>query len=163
MKKFNVSLVVLCLFGFVTLIKAQNSISASGGNALGSGGTVSYSVGQVVYTTNISITSGSVVQGVQQPFEISIITGIEPAEGITLVCSVYPNPASDFLTLKIENYDKKSLSYKLFDANGKLLESVKVTGNETIISMANLLSALYILKVLDNQNEIKIFKIIKTK
>lgn len=161
MKKFNVTLVAFCLFGFGTTVQAQNVIPTSGGNASGSEGTVSYTLGQVVYTTSTSTTSGSVAQGVQQPFEISVIAGIKEAENINLVCSVYPNPASDFLTLKVENYDTENLSYKLFDANGKLLESKKVTGNETIISMANLFSSLYFLKVIDNQKEIKTFKIIK--
>jgi len=161
MKKFNVALVAFCLFGFGTTVQAQTSIPASGGNATGGGASVSYSAGQVVYTTNTSITTGSVAQGIQQPFEISVITGIEQAEDITLVCSVYPNPASDFLTLKVENYDKENLSYILFDASGKLLVSKKVTGNVTIISMANLLPSLYFLKVIDNQKEIKTFKIIK--
>ncbi len=107
MKIFNVALVLFCLFGFGFTIQAQNTIPASGGNASGGGGTVSYSVGQIVYTTNTSVSSGSVAQGVQQPFEISVITAIEQAEDITLVCSVYPNPASDFLTLKVENYDNR--------------------------------------------------------
>lgn len=160
MKHLIKTLIAFCLFGSGTTIQAQNTIPASGGNATGSG-TVSYSVGQVVYTTNTSIAYGSVARGVQQPFEISVITGIEQAEDITLVCSVYPNPASDFLTLKVENYDKESLSYKLFDASGKLLESKKVNGNETIISMANLFPSIYFLKVIDNKKEIKTFKIIK--
>jgi hypothetical protein len=160
MKKLNVALIAFCLFGLGTTVQAQNSIPASGGNASGSG-TVSYSVGQVVYATNTSIASGSVAQGVQQPFEISVITGIEKAANITLVCSVYPNPASDFLTLKVDDYDKEKLSYKLFDANGKLLESIKVTGNESIISMANLHPGLYFMNVIENKKEIKTFKIIK--
>jgi hypothetical protein len=63
--------------------------------------------------------------------------------------------------LKVENYDTESLSYKLFDANGKLLESKKVTGIEAVISMANLLPNLYFLKVIENQKEIITFKIIK--
>ncbi len=161
MKKALIALIAFCIFGFGTTIRAQNAIPASGGNASGGGGTVSYSIGQVVYTTNTSIPSGSVSQGVQQPFEISVITEIEQAEYITLVCSVYPNPASDFLTLKVDIYDNNSLSYKLFDANGKLLESKKVFDYETIISMANRLPNLYFLKVIDNQKEIKTFKIIK--
>jgi len=160
MKKFNVALVAFYLLGLGSTIQAQNVIPASGGNASGIG-SVSYSIGQVVYTTNTSITYGSVAQGVQQPFEISVITAIEKAKDITLVCSVYPNPASDFLTLKVENYDIEGLSYKLFDANGKLLESKRVTGYETTISMANLLPSLYFLKITDNQKEIKTFKIIK--
>jgi hypothetical protein len=161
MKKALTALIAFCIFGFGTAIRAQNAITASGGNAAGGGVSVSYSVGQVVYATNTSVTNGSVAQGVQQPFEISVITAIEQAKDITLVCSVYPNPANDFLTLKVENYDAESLSYKLFDASGKLLESKKVTGNITIISMANLLPSLYFLKVIDNQKEIKTFKIIK--
>ncbi len=161
MKIFNIVLFLVCLFGFGTTGQAQNDIAASGSNASGSGGTVSYSVGQVVFTTNTSITSGSVTQGVQQPFEISVITRIEQTNGITLVCIAYPNPANDFLTLKVENYIPENLSYKLFDANGKLLENKKVTGNVTIISLGNILSSLYFLKVIDNQKEIKIFKIIK--
>ncbi len=34
------------------LAQAQESVNATGGDATGSGGTVAYSVGQVVYTTN---------------------------------------------------------------------------------------------------------------
>jgi hypothetical protein len=123
MKIFNVVLVIVCFSGFGSTIQAQSSIPASGGNASGGGGTVSYSIGQLVYTTNTSATYGSVARGVQQPFEISVITAIEQTEFITLVCSVYPNPARDYLNLKIENSDNKSLSYRLFDDKGKLLES----------------------------------------
>ena len=159
-KRLKLSVVLLLGLG-LTGLQAQESINSTGGNASGGGGTVSYSIGQVVYTTNTSVAYGSVAQGVQQPFEISVITAIKQAQDITLVCSVYPNPASDFLTLKVDNYDAESLSYKLFDANGKLLESKIVTGNITIISMANLLPSLYFLKVIDNQKEIKTFKIIK--
>jgi hypothetical protein len=43
----------------------------AGGEATGSGGSVSYSVGQVVYTTNTGI-NGSVAQGVQQPYEFQM-------------------------------------------------------------------------------------------
>lgn len=37
---------------WVSLAQAQESVNTSGGDASGSGGTVAYSVGQVVYTTN---------------------------------------------------------------------------------------------------------------
>jgi hypothetical protein len=154
--------IVLSLFSCLVcaLLQSQSTIPATGSDATGTGGSVSYSVGQVVYTTNTG-TNGTVSQGVQQPYEISVVTVIAEARDISLEISVYPNPASDFLTLKVENYDKEKLSYKLFDANGKLMESKKVIGNETIISMGNLLPGLYFLKVIDNEKEIKTFKIIK--
>jgi hypothetical protein len=157
---FNLSGFFLLLFLNIIEVRAQSTIPAGGGNASGTGGTVSYSVGQMLYTGNTG-TTGSVAQGVQQPFEISVITGLERAININLICSVYPNPTVDFLTLKVENYDREGLSYKLFDVNGKLLESKKVTRNETSISMTNYIPAIYFLRVTDNRKEIITFKIIK--
>ena len=58
------------------LAQAQESVNAYGGDAKGSGGTVAYSVGQIVYTTHTGAT-GSVAQGVQQAYEISVVTGIK--------------------------------------------------------------------------------------
>lgn len=57
------------------LAQAQQSANASGGGAAGSGGTVAYSVGQVVYTSN-SGSTGTVNQGIQHAYEIFIL-GIE--------------------------------------------------------------------------------------
>jgi hypothetical protein len=54
-----------------------------------------------------------------------------------------------------------NLSYQLYDMNGKLLQNRKVDGNETVITMGNLVPSTYFLKVTDNQKEVKTFKIIK--
>jgi len=153
-------LIGACLLGYVTTIIAQNTSSASGGNASGSGGTASYSVGQVVYTTNIG-TNGSVSQGVQQPFEISAITGLEEAKDITIEMEVYPNPVADFIKLSIMNYELQSLRCRLYDIKGNLLRDNKVEDNETSISMQDCLPATYILKITDDKKELKTFKIIK--
>ena len=158
-KKLKLSAVLLFGLG-LTGLQAQETIPATGGNASGSGGSASYSVGQVIYTTNTG-TNGSVAQGVQQPFEISEVTGIEQAKGINLNCSAYPNPTTDFLMLKVENYDKENLSYQLYDISGKLLENKKVTGTETSIVMSNLVPATYFVKVTEGNKEVKTFKIIK--
>ncbi len=158
-KKLKLSAVLLLGLG-LTGLHAQEAIPASGGDASGSGGSVSYSVGQVVYTTNTGA-NGSVAQGVQQPYEISEVIGLEEAKGINLEYKVYPNPATDLLTLIIKNYDSENLSYQLFDINGKLLENKKLTGNETTIMVEALVPAAYFLKVIDDQKELKTFKIIK--
>jgi hypothetical protein len=157
------------LFSFFTVgllsVQAQDAIPASGGNASGGGGTVSYTVGQVVYTTNTG-TNGSVAQGVQQPYEISVVTGIENSMKINLSCTVYPNPATTHLTLKVENNDNENLSYQLYEISGKLLENKKVEGNETTIFMEHRPVATYLLKVVQTDQasppkEIKTFKIVK--
>ena len=74
---------------------------------------------------------------------------------------VYPNPATDFIRLKIENYEVENLRYQLYDINGSLLQDNKIEGNETNIVMSNYVSATYFLKVTDNNKVVKTFKIIK--
>ena len=54
---------LLLLFSTIQL-HAQETVPATGGDATGSGGTSSYTVGQVVCTTNTG-SNGSVAQGVQ--------------------------------------------------------------------------------------------------
>jgi hypothetical protein len=145
---------------FITGVNAQETVTASGGDASGSGGTISYSIGQTLYTIHLG-SEGSVAHGVQQPYEISIISGIDGTEGVLLTLIAYPNPTRDVLTLKVENYKSENLTYRVFDLNGKLLEISKLNDYETQIVMSKYPPALYILKVYDNQKEIKIFKIIK--
>ena len=161
-KKLKLSAVLLLGLG-LTGLQAQTSVNATGGNASGSGGSASYSLGQVVYTTNIGA-NGSVAQGVQQPFEISVVTAIEEAKGINLSVTAYPNPTTDFLQLKVDastTLSIQSMSYQLYDMNGKLLQSEKITGNQTSIVMSNLVPANYFVKVTQGNKEVKTFKIIK--
>ncbi len=152
---------VLLLSGFgLAGLQAQQGVPAAGGDASGSGGTAGYSVGQIVYTTNTG-TNGSAAQGIQQSYVISLVSGIEQANGITLECSVYPNPVSDNLILKIEGKVQTQYIVSLYDTRGRLLEKQKTEGKVTTISMGDLLNGDYFLKVTDNQKEMKTFKIIK--
>ena len=158
--KLKLGVVTLIWLGLNSL-QAQKTIPATGGQANGSDGLASYTVGQVVYTTNVGTNGNSVSQGVQQPYEIQVVTAIPEAKDINLSVSAYPNPTTDYLTVKVENYETANLKYQVFDINGKLLQTVKATGTETNIETNNLVPANYFVKVLDKQNEIKTFKIIK--
>jgi len=163
-KKARLFAILMLVIG-LTALHAQQTITAAGGNAAGSGGSVSYSVGQVFYTTNTG-TGGSVLQGVQQPYEISVVTAIEEGKDISLQCSVYPNPAASYLIVHFDGEVKNAYSASLFDMNGKLLASWDITGSDTRIGMSNLPIATYFLKIRQTKNtasqsEIKTFKIIK--
>lgn len=151
---------MVLLLGFgLSGLQAQEAISAAGSNASGSGGSASYSVGQVVYTTNTG-TNGTVYQGVQLPYEIFEVI-IDGLKGITLECSAYPNPTSDFLILKADYTGTSTMSLQLYDINGKLLETQKVESTETRIDMSQLAVSTYFLRVIQDEKEIKSFKIIK--
>ena len=161
MKCNRLKLSAILLFGLgLTSLQAQTSVNSTGGIASGSGGSVSYSVGQVAYTSSNG-TNGSVAQGVQQPYEILVVTAIEEAKGINLSVSAHPNPTSDYLTLVVKDFELLNLRYQLFDINGKLLQSEKITDKQTYIDMGNLLPATFFLKVIQNNKEVKTFKIIK--
>lgn len=148
-----VLLVLLSPFG----LHAQVSVNAAGGNAAGDGGFVSFSVGQTAFSANAGL-NGSVTQGVQQPYEISVLSVSENAENINL--SVYPNPSTDYLYLTSSD-EISGLSYQLFDMNGRLLKSGKIVGNQTNIDMQGLVSATYFVKVNQENKTVKTFKIIK--
>jgi len=148
------------LFGFcLTKVQAQQATTAAGGSAMGIGGTVSYSIGQVVYTTNTG-TSGSVAQGVQQPYITSTVLGGDEQQ-MSLNLQVYPNPTSDYLTLSVDNFQLSTLNYQLYNISGKLIESKAIARRAQIIRMESLAISTYFLKVTKNNSVVKIFKIIK--
>lgn len=156
--KKTITSVAFLLYGLGGL-HAQESIPATGGDATGTGGSSSYTVGQVIYTTNTG-TNGSVAQGVQQPYEISTTTGVNETT-INLKMSVYPNPTAVYLTLKVESEKLKSLTYQLIDIQGKVMASEKVIAITSTIKMEELPKAVYFLNVTDNKQIVKTFKVIK--
>jgi hypothetical protein len=155
----RVAMLLTFSFSLSTLV-AQESINATGGNAEGSGGSASYSVGQLMYQTHTG-TNGSVAEGVQQPFEISVVTGIEQANGINLTVMAYPNPTTDYLMLDVMDFELSALSFQLFDLNGRLLQSKKIIDSQTRIVMSSLAPAIYFVRVIQGNKEVKTFKIIK--
>jgi hypothetical protein len=159
-KRIGCFLVILCYCGFCTTLRGQATIPATGGNANGSGGSVSYTIGQILYNT-FSGTNGTVAQGVQQPYEISVVTGIRNTEEIDLECFVYPNPTSGLAKLVFKSPDYKNMRFRLYDINGMLVQDKKVESMETDISLENLSSSVYFLKVIKDNIDIKVFKIVK--
>jgi hypothetical protein len=148
-----------CFFFFLCAgkIYSQSNTVPTGGEASGSGGTVSYTIGTVTY---ITLGDGSIdlTEGLQQPYEITIINGIKET-GIVL-SSVYPNPTTDHVTLSI-NSDVKNMSYSLFDAAGKIISSELLDRPQTDIAMTKLAAGTFYIKVYGNRQEIKTYQVIK--
>jgi hypothetical protein len=144
---------------WVSFAHAQESVNATGGDAIGNGGSVAYSIGQVAYTSDKE-NSGSVAKGVQHAYEIYIV-GVKNAELIVSLFA-FPNPTDGYLTLQIENYNNQKLLYQLFDVQGVLFSSGEITAKQTQINMSHLLPATYFVCVLNQENkEVQSFRIIK--
>jgi len=150
---------MLLLMWCFTGVSAQEAILATGSNVTGSGGKVSYSVGQIAYTSQVG-SNGSITQGIQQPYEIFSTVDIENAK-INLEMSVFPNPTTDNLTLTINDIEFSNLTFQVFDVNGKLLQRKKIAGNQTAIDFGKYSTGIFFLKIMQRKLEIKSFKIIK--
>ena len=145
---------------WASFAQAQESANSAGGDATGSGGTVAYSVGQVVYTSNTG-SSGTVDQGVQHAYEIFTV-GIKETK-LNISLSIFPNPTADNLTLQISDYNNEKLSYQLFDMQGKQLSNGQITAQQTQIDMTGLPTATYFVNIVNQENkQVQSFKIIKT-
>jgi hypothetical protein len=138
---------------------AQESVNSSGGNASGSGGSVAYSIGQVVYTTNSS-SSGSSAQGVQHAYEIFTV-GI-PEVVFNFSITAFPNPTVDQITLQLSETIQEPLSYQLFDMQGRMLTQSIISEQHTVIDMKSLAKASYFIHVVNHENKkVQTFKIVK--
>lgn len=156
-KKTMLSLAVI-LLGLANAA-AQQASTASGGEATGTTGTLSYTTGQSFYTQD-SGSTGTLTRGVQQPYEISTTLGREEF-GINLKMAVFPNPTVNLLSLSVQDYDSSSMSFVLRDLNGRQLQSGSISSEETKIQMESYASAVYFLQVMRNGKPTKTFKIIK--
>lgn len=156
-------LLLIALALSVSVASAQTAIPVSGGNASGEAGSLSYTVGQAFYTS-VSGEGGVVGQGVQQTYLISEVTGTDNPVAGTLKLSVYPNPVGQFLVLdagEAAYRGNPQMEYRLYDMNSRLLKAAAISGEKTTVDMDNLQPAVYFFKVMNQNLEIKSFKIIK--
>ena len=105
-------------------------------------------------------TNGTVTQGVQQTIEFIVLSNPELI-ALTLSAVTYPNPTTDYIVLALTNATLTNLSYTMFDVQGRIVTKGKVQQEATQIAMKNLATGVYILKVNQNNSELKTFKIIK--
>jgi len=152
------SLSFFCLFAVAA--RGQEAIPATGGTAAGTGGSATYTVGQFAYSV-VTGTNGFIIQGVQQPYEISTVTAIEDIDDITLGYSVYPNPTEGKIRLVIKSFNDGDFRFQLYSLTGAILQEKTVIDEETEISMEIHKSAVYFLRVIRDNREVKVFKIVK--
>lgn len=137
----------------------QNTV-ASGGEASGSGGSVSYSVGQIDYIS-ASGANGNINQGVQQPFEIFSV-GLTDVQ-FDISAALFPNPAVNQVVLSIEAWENyKNPSFRLTDEQGRIVQQGDINQQETTVQISHLANACYYLNVLVDDQLAKSFKLVKT-
>jgi hypothetical protein len=152
-----VKLLLIFQLMLYNIASSQESINSGGATLKSPGGSVSYSVGQLS-TNFLQNQSGTVSEGVHQPYEIFLVSG---KEYTFIEVSIMPNPVSDILRIKLQNYPFSAIQYKIFDQFGKLLIVKESDSENTEIQMGGLPSSWYILEISEHKKVLKTYKIIK--
>ena len=155
------------LFAFVAFslitfsLSAQSAIVPIGGTASGNGGTVTYTVGQIA-DQKVEGSGRYIIEGVKQPYEIQVV-GINSYPGINLSAVVYPNPTENKVVLSIRDYEIPSsgLTLQVYDLNGKFLKSMVIKDADTEIDFSGYAAATYQLRVVNEKQLLKTFKVVK--
>ncbi len=156
------SLLIIYYFFFLDspFLLAQAAILPSGGDVAGISGTIAFSIGQIADSV-IDSSEISLIEGVQQPYELFIFSNIENVIPGIMV-KLYPNPSSDILSLQIANVHLFSLRYVLYSLEGEMIRSGRAVSNITQIDVKDLPGATYVLSIYNKFNKSMSYKIIKT-
>lgn len=143
----------------ISAANSQCKTVSGGGIGIGSGGSLSFAIGQgfTISMTNEKMNSSKIIK---QTLKEKIFNN-DNLDGILLDLKIFPNPTNGNIVLRIDNIFNNEFHYELYDLMGRKIISNKVKNVETIISMDNLADAIYLLKVFKINRELKIFKIIK--
>jgi len=132
-------------------------ISSSGDSFSNATYQLDWSVGECITATH-SAGAYVITQGFHQ--NTYIITAVEDLR-VEIEMSVYPNPTSDLISLKVESSKVESMQYTITDLSGKVLQTVKMQSNIEQINFSSYANGTYLITVSENNQLIKSFQIIK--
>lgn len=151
-KIYSLLLVFLPFFS-----NAQQDVLSSGGDASSSSGSISYSIGQVVFS-NSENASGSVNEGVQQPDIIIPINVVEDLQ--TIEVGLFPNPTRENVMITMPDFQPK-LNASVFDRNGSLIVDWTIQSSQTFLYVGDWAAGQYILRITGNSGHHSEYKLIK--
>ena len=154
MDRKRLFILLLCFWCIGAFSQAHELVSASGASFQNSSGYISYSIGEVITTT---LTSSSAI--LTQGFHQARFRTVPVINQSAIQMSVFPNPVKDLLTLQIG--DPMGFDYLLYDVRGGLLERGMVLNERTEIDFSALAPAIYILRVTNHKEEVRLFQIVK--
>jgi hypothetical protein len=154
-KKSIIPIVVFISFGFSSF--GQNALSAAGGHFKTSGGSTSFTVGQVAYVLKKG-TGSYLNEGVQQVYTKKT-TPIEELVYLKEV-QLYPNPTQETFNLIISTKENVQVRYIIMDYLGKEIRNGNILSEKSEISLRDLPAGNYFIS-LKSKKENRIFKIVK--
>ena len=153
--------IVSTLIIFITVAlntNAQQNTVASGGLATGTGGNISFSIGQIdyLYSTTASF---SVSQGLQQVYNLNITAVRNNFVEDDRYINIYPNPTREGVYLDFEKFYEAT--YTIYDYTGNIVASNTIESSKTFIPLQTLPAATYIILITQSNKPQKSYLISK--
>lgn len=158
MQKIFTLIFTLLFMLFWADLQAQSNTLSSGGQAIGAGGTSSYSIGIIDYISSDG-SGGQVSQGLQQPFELFVTEVNGPEEAIS--ARIFPNPSSDGVMVEVPEAGNMGFRFCFTDLNGKEIAQGTVTDNQTFIPLSGISAGSYFITIYRDDVKAKTFQLIK--
>lgn len=134
-------------------------VGTDGGFAVNNKFSLSYTVGEIVTDlARDTVNNIDLTQGFHQSY-ISIVSVEDHDFDVDI--SIFPNPAVDFLNVKISDINKAN-KLSMYDVSGKLLSQQQIYNNEFKISFSRVSTGNYILVFTKDDNKIKTIKVQKS-
>ena len=151
---------LLAALGFASsVLTAQEAFVSSANEATGTGGSLSYSVGQLI-TSSQTADNTTIDVGIQLPLQIFTLSNPE-VKSVQLTAKAFPNPSTDFVVLSLLDLGFEGMQYALYNLNGGLVSEASISEAETTVDLRELAAGTYVLHVTQSLKDIKTFKIIK--
>ncbi len=160
MSLFNRKLIFFLAGLLPSLLYAQETVPATGANASGSGGTASYTLGQLFFHS-FSTPAGQLDEGVQQPYEIIRVSRHHTPSNPDADYRIFPNPATDHLLLICPLHEERTVTARVTDIHGRILKLFIIRSTRTRIDMTPFSPGIYFLLLEENRYSPTTFKIIK--
>jgi Secretion system C-terminal sorting domain len=151
-------MILLLLVFSSTAMMAQQIVATAGGTLGNASGSISYTIGEGIAQT-FSRGDKVLTQGFQQSY-LSVSTE-KTILDLNFSITVFPNPTTDVVTLRVAKENPSGLLYLLYDLNGRLLSKKVIENSDTTVPFQSLQTGTYLLEVMDGKLGLKTFKIIK--
>ena len=155
--RLKVPLLFLLVMG-INLLQAQEVVSTAGSHDVGNAVQISWTVGEPVIETGLNGLH-YLTQGMHQGD--MTVTAISSIAGLGFEIKAYPNPVVNQLKLTVNTSNLEGINYALYNETGQLLVEGKVESELTTIPMEKYSPSSFLLRVRSEENELKLFKIIK--
>lgn len=137
---------------------SQQVLTSTGFHAQNEQGMLSWTLGEPFVNTLISDES-ILTQGFHQGK--LIVTSVVEKEILSFEIIAYPNPAKDILNLRFDPETSASLRYAVYSMQGQFLSEGRLGSSTAEISFLNQKPGLYLVKILMDETEVRIFKVLR--